>query len=87
MVTSTLGHPQANGQAESSNKIIVNNVKKKLGEKKGIWVEELPFILWPDRKRSKNSRRHTPFSLVFGAEAMIPMEMVVPTTRSRLLTT
>jgi len=34
MITSTPVHPRANGQAESSNKIIVNNLKKKLGEKK-----------------------------------------------------
>ena len=35
MITSTPVQPQANGQAESSNKIIINNLKKKLGSKKG----------------------------------------------------
>ena len=35
IIMSTHVHPQANGQAESSNKIIVNNLKKKLDEKKG----------------------------------------------------
>lgn len=34
MITSTPVHPQANGQAESSNKIIVNNLKKRLAKKK-----------------------------------------------------
>ena len=24
-------------------------MKKKLGEKKGKWAEELPFVLWADR--------------------------------------
>ncbi|KAI3761737.1 hypothetical protein L1987_52158 [Smallanthus sonchifolius] len=45
MITSTPVHPQANGQAESSNKIIINNLKKRLGAKKGRWAEELPFAL------------------------------------------
>ena len=81
MITSTTVHPQANGQAESSNKIIINNLKKKLGSKKGKWAEELPFVLWADRTTSKNATGQTPFSLVFGAEAVIPTEMVIPTAR------
>ncbi|KAD7477254.1 hypothetical protein E3N88_00390 [Mikania micrantha] len=54
MITSTPVHPQANGQAESSNKIIINSLKKKLGSKKGKWAEELPFVLWADRTTIKN---------------------------------
>ena len=84
MVTSTPVHPQANGQAESSNKIIVNNLKKKLGEKKGKWAEEPPFVLWADITTLKNATGQTPFSLVFGAEAMLPTEMVMPTARKHL---
>ena len=55
MITSTPVHPQANGQAESSNKIIVNNLKKRLDEKKGRWAEELPLVLWADRTTSKTA--------------------------------
>jgi hypothetical protein len=84
MITSTPVHPQANGQAESSNKIIINNLKKKLGSKKGKWAEELPFVLWADRTTPKNATGQTPFSLVFGAEAVIPTEMVIPTARTIL---
>ncbi|KAJ0942260.1 putative integrase, catalytic core, ribonuclease H domain, ribonuclease H-like superfamily [Helianthus annuus] len=82
MITSTPVHPQANGQAESSNKIIINNLKKKLGSKKGKWAEELPYVLWADRTTPKNATGQTPFSLVFGAESVIPTEMVVPTART-----
>ncbi|KAI3733110.1 hypothetical protein L1987_64328 [Smallanthus sonchifolius] len=73
--------------AESSNKIIINNLKKRLGEKKGRWAEELPFVLWADRTTTKNATGQTPFSLVFGTEAMIPTEMVIPTARTNLQTT
>ncbi|KAD7476996.1 hypothetical protein E3N88_00132 [Mikania micrantha] len=84
MITSTPVHPQANGQAESSNKIIINNLKKKLGSKKGKWAKELPFVLWADRKTTKNATGQTPFSLVYGSEAVLPTEMAIPTARSSL---
>ncbi|XP_028121912.1 uncharacterized protein LOC114319106 [Camellia sinensis] len=40
------GYPQSNGQAEASNKTIINGVKKRLEHAKGKWVEELPHVLW-----------------------------------------
>ncbi|KAK1413129.1 hypothetical protein QVD17_34896 [Tagetes erecta] len=63
MITSTLVHPQANGQAESNNNIIINNLKKKLGSKKWKWAEELPYVLWADISTPKNAIGQTPFSL------------------------
>ncbi|XP_076951584.1 uncharacterized protein LOC143624990 [Bidens hawaiensis] len=84
MITSMPIHHQAKGQEESSNKIIVNNLKKLLGTKKEKWSEELPFILWADRTASKNATGQTPFSLVFGTEAIFLTEMVIPTARSCL---
>lgn len=30
-------HSQANGQAESANKVILNGIKKKLDDAKGLW--------------------------------------------------
>ncbi|KAD0501146.1 hypothetical protein E3N88_44164 [Mikania micrantha] len=86
MITSTPVYPQANGQAESSNKIIINNLKNKLGSKKGKWAEELPFALWADRTNTKNATGQTPFSLVYGSEAILQTEMVIPTARSSLQT-
>ncbi|XP_076890175.1 uncharacterized protein LOC143541137 [Bidens hawaiensis] len=55
MITCIPVHPQANGQAESSNKIIVNNLKNNLGTKKGKWAKELSFVLWADQTTSKNA--------------------------------
>ena len=53
MVIFTPVHPQANGKAKSNNKIIVNNLKKRLDEKKERWAEELAFVLWANRTTSK----------------------------------
>ncbi|KAC9170972.1 hypothetical protein E3N88_46271 [Mikania micrantha] len=86
MITSTPVHPQANGQAESSNKIIINNLKKKLGSKKGKWAEELLFVLWADRTTTKNATGETPFSLVFGSEVVLSTEMIIPTAITSLQT-
>ncbi|XP_020209114.1 uncharacterized protein K02A2.6-like [Cajanus cajan] len=38
-------HPQANGQAEAANKVLLHELKKRLGSAKGLWAEELPNIL------------------------------------------
>ncbi|XP_017416614.2 uncharacterized protein LOC108327419 [Vigna angularis] len=45
-VTSSIEHPQTNGQAEAANKAILTELKKRLGEAKGLWLEELPEVLW-----------------------------------------
>ena len=42
---SLVDHPQTNGQVEAVNKIIKFNLKTKLKERKGLWVEELLRVL------------------------------------------
>ncbi|XP_074316077.1 uncharacterized protein LOC141652473 [Silene latifolia] len=75
LVTSTPGYPKANGQAESSNKVVINCLKKKLNRKRGRWAEELPLVLWADRTTPKTSTGQTPYYLVYGCEAVIPAEI------------
>jgi len=42
---STLAYPQGNGHAETVNKVIVNELKKRLDDVKGKWVKELSHVL------------------------------------------
>nr|KYP55953.1 Pol polyprotein [Cajanus cajan] len=42
-------HPQANCQAEAANKVILSELKKRLGDAKGLWTEELPEVVWAYR--------------------------------------
>ncbi|XP_070012886.1 uncharacterized protein [Nicotiana sylvestris] len=42
---------------------------------------ELPGVLWAYRTTTKSSMGETPFSLVYGTEALIPMEVGEPTLR------
>lgn len=75
-------YPQVNGQAESTNKIILNGIRKRLHQKKGKWPEELPHVLWAHRTTYKNATGETPYNLAFGTEAVIPVEMAFTSTRT-----
>ena len=72
---STLAYPQGNGQAEATNKAIVNGLKRRLKGAKGGWADELPSVLWAHRTTSRRSMGETPFSLTYGAEAVIPAKV------------
>ena len=77
---STPAYPQENGQVEAVNKVIVSGLKKRLDDAKGKWVEELPHVLWTYRTTSRKSTGKTPFSMTYGAEAVIPLETGFSTT-------
>ena len=79
---STSAYPQGNGQAEAVNKVILSGLKKRLDDAKGRWVEELPHVLWTYRTTPRRSTGETPFSMTYGAEAVIPLESGFPTTRT-----
>ena len=42
---STSAYPQSNGQAEATNKAIVNGLRRRLEGAKGRWADELPSVL------------------------------------------
>ena len=71
-------HLQANGQAESSNKVLLWILKKIVSENKKDWDDKLDSALWSFRTAFKVATRLTPFKLVYGPEAIIPMEFVIP---------
>ena len=79
---STPDYPQGNGQAEAVNKVIVSGLKKRLDDAKGKWVEELPHVLWTYRTTPRRSTRETPFSMTYGAQAVISLETSFPTLRT-----
>nr|XP_009800548.1 PREDICTED: uncharacterized protein LOC104246437 [Nicotiana sylvestris] len=68
--------PPGNGEAKSSNKLILNIMKKK-----GLWTELLTEVLWAYRTMSKTSTGETPYSLVYGTDAVIPVEVGEPRLR------
>ena len=79
---STPAYPQGNGQVEAVNKVIVNGLKKRLDDAKDKWVEELPHVLWTYRTTPCRSTGETPFSMIYGVEAVILLEIGFPTSRT-----
>ncbi|MCO5576462.1 hypothetical protein L7F22_030272 [Adiantum nelumboides] len=78
---STPYHPQANGQAESSNKVLMRILKKIVSKNKSDCDDKLDSALWAFRKTFKVATGMTPFRLVFGIEAVVQMEYVIPSLR------
>ena len=48
------------------------------------WSEKLPFVLWAYRTSFRTSTRSTPYSLVYGMEAMLPIEIEMGSLRVAL---
>ncbi|KAL0457986.1 UNVERIFIED_CONTAM: hypothetical protein Slati_0425800 [Sesamum latifolium] len=67
-------HPQANGQVEVINRILVQGIKTKLAQAKDQWVDALPGVLWSYRTTARSITGETPFSLVYGSDDVIPTE-------------
>ena len=78
---STPVYPQNNSQAEATKKAIMNGLKKRLEGIKGMWAEELSNVLWAYRTTPKRSMGETPFSLTYGGEAVIPIEISLCSAR------
>jgi len=110
-------HPQANGQAEAANEVILNDIKRKLEAAKGLWAEQvhevsailllLKFslnllqrifttpvfftlgqnilgkkkVLWSYYTTPHSTTKETPFTMVYGVDAMLPVEIHTPTWR------
>ncbi|KAL3680009.1 hypothetical protein R1sor_022965 [Riccia sorocarpa] len=78
---STQYYPQCNGQAESTNKILIVVLRKLVERHPMNWDASVPSVLWAMRTAYKATTNHTPFHLVYGIEALVPMEFIVPTLR------
>ncbi|KAI3715634.1 hypothetical protein L6452_22620 [Arctium lappa] len=74
LTTSTPCYSQSNRLSKSSNKTIINSIKKRLRAAKGKWAEELSTVLWANRMTPHTSTGQTPFSLVYGCEAVLHVE-------------
>ncbi|XP_057482020.1 uncharacterized protein LOC130768946 [Actinidia eriantha] len=81
-VAKPICHPQENGQVEVTNLMILRNLKAILEKSKGEWPEDLPCILWAYHTISKIPTGETLYSMVYGAESVIPMEIGIPSFRT-----
>ncbi|GKV47960.1 hypothetical protein SLEP1_g54808 [Rubroshorea leprosula] len=74
-------HPESNGMVESVNKCILEGIRSRLEQHKAKWADELNNVLWAYRTTSRTATGETPYHLTFGTEAVIPIEIGVPSFR------
>ena len=77
-----LGHSkthylQGNGLEESSNKSLINIIKKMLEANKNNWHKKLINALWANRVTSKKSLGLSPFQIVYGVDIVFPSSLAV----------
>ncbi|XP_072066623.1 uncharacterized protein [Arachis hypogaea] len=80
-------HPQSNGLAEAANKVILIALKKKLGDAKGEWADLIPEIMWIYNTTKQTTTKEIPYRLVYGADAMILVEIALTSGRAELTST
>lgn len=54
---------------------MLNILKKKLEEAKGLWSELLSEVLWEHRTTPKSSTGETPYLMVYGSGMVISLEV------------
>jgi hypothetical protein len=75
----SVAHPKKNGQVEKANGLICNEIKKRLlaplEKAKHAWVDKLLSVLRSLRTIPNAATQETPFFLVHGAEAVLPVKI------------
>jgi transposase InsO family protein len=82
-----VAHPMTNGQVERSNGMILQGLKpriyndlNKFGKR---WMKELPSVVWSLRTTPSRATGFTLFFLVYGAEAVLPMDLEYGSPRTK----
>jgi hypothetical protein len=83
----TVAHPMTNGQVERANGMIlqglnprIHNDLNKFGK---WWMKELPSVVWSLRMTPSRAMGFTPFFLVYGTEAVLPMDLEYGSPRTK----
>eukprot|EP00253_Pinus_taeda_P006567 PITA_06567 len=77
-------HPQANGQVESTNKVLEAILTKTVKDNRKDWSQRLPEALWAYRTTWRNTTGFSPYELVYGKNAIFPVEFEIKTLRTAL---
>jgi hypothetical protein len=81
LLNSSPYYAQANGQAEASNKVLIKIIKKRIKDNPRRWHEKLSEALWAHRTSRHGATKVTPFELVHGQEAVLPIEVSLQNLR------
>jgi hypothetical protein len=73
LMNSSPYYAQANGQAEASNMVLIKIIKKRIEYNPRKWHQKLSVELWAHRTSRHGATKVTPFELVYGQEAVLPV--------------
>lgn len=68
-------HPQANGQTDPGNKLVLKVTKKKLDDTKELWVELLHEILRCHHSMPHLTTKETLFTMVYGVNIILLVDI------------
>lgn len=78
---SSMYNAPANGLVKAFNKTLCNLLKKVVSKSKKDWHERVQEALWAYRTTFRTPTQATPYSLVYGVEAVLPLECQIPSLR------
>ncbi|KAK6241651.1 hypothetical protein SCA6_007040 [Theobroma cacao] len=78
---SSMYHAPANGLVKAFNKTLCNLLKKVANRAKKDWPEKIRKTLWAYRTTFYTPTQATPHLLVYGVEAILPLERQIPSLR------
>jgi hypothetical protein len=74
-------YPQANGQVEAVNKSLKSILQRTIDSSKSNWHLMLYSTLWAYRTSVKTATSFSPFQLIYGLEAVFPIECQIPSLK------
>ncbi|XP_058104740.1 uncharacterized protein LOC131248475 [Magnolia sinica] len=75
--------PQMNGGVEAANKTIIR-ILERIVKTYRDWSEMLPYALWAYQTSVRSAIGATPYELVYGMKAVLPVEIKIPSLRIQL---
>ncbi|KAL0449524.1 UNVERIFIED_CONTAM: hypothetical protein Slati_1508800 [Sesamum latifolium] len=78
---SSMYYAAPNGLAEAFNKTLCSLLKKVVAKSKRDWHERIGEALWAYRTTVRTPTQSTPYALVYGVEAVLPLEQEIPSLR------
>jgi hypothetical protein len=75
----SIAHPKSNNQVERANAEVLQGLQTTtFNSLEGCgknWVDQVPLVVWSLWTTAMRSTGETPFSLVYGAKAVLPMDL------------
>ena len=74
-------HPRANGQVESTNKVIEAILTKTVRSHRRDWANRIPEALWVYCTTWRNTTGFSPYDLVYCKSTIFPIEFEIKTLK------